>query len=167
METAKTDACHKHPKYDPFDKTIRDIYDPMCNTCHYLFMATEHVGRFSGERIETDEGSKNAQYRIGPMSLVQFGCMRYYLGFFFYNNRILNAYYTDNVNRIIYVDGEICTFVSERCEKLGCVLQRRVRNPPLNTLQLLIFSLKEGPKKFWSTLRNPPKTYSYKNIELE
>ncbi|KKS30777.1 MAG: hypothetical protein UU89_C0003G0013 [Parcubacteria group bacterium GW2011_GWC2_42_11] len=153
-----TERCPVHPKYNPFDRKNREQFNHTCNTCVCLFYATECVGKFSGEHEENGEGAQNAQYRIGPLSLEQLGCIRYSLGFSYYHEVMEGTYRTDLVNRIIYVDSDMCSNILNKCRELGCVVYKREwPNPPRIALRHVLHAAREGFLEFWSTLLNPPK----------
>lgn len=169
METATTDRCPEHSEHDPYERPGRKDYNYTCDVCLHLYHGAEQAGYFYGESKERCDEYKNAQYRIGPMSLEQFGRIReiHACNYIHAEGDEKFLAHIDTRNRIIYIDGDIYPRVLEKCKELDCVVQKRMSKPSWPSVKHVTYAVFEGFKKFWSTLQNRPVSSFFKTIKTE
>jgi hypothetical protein len=153
-----TVRCPEHPGYNPCNLKSRNTFNHNCNTCTRLFYATEPIGAFPGELWENGEGANNAKYRIGPLTLEQFGKVRFTLGFYKNYDDEMPNFWVDVINRTIYTDDIVPYSLTKNFLELGCVIYERVwPKPPRMTVRHFLYAIREGFQEFWDTLTYPPK----------
>lgn len=120
---------------------------------------TTRVRRFSlsklyaGETVEIGHGERSARYRIGPLTVKQFGVLRFFL------DRESIKCYVDAINRIVYVDDVIHSHDSNELNRLGFTILERQwsSSPPRFSLSHFLNSVVAGYQTYRHTLKHPPR----------
>ncbi|MFC1609031.1 hypothetical protein ACFL2R_02030 [Patescibacteria group bacterium] len=145
----KKERCKKHPENDPREK----LGNSQCLDCCNLHNGTKPIGDFGGEFKANDRDVDNAKVKIGPMTLGQFGSIRYSLGWDYYFSDG-PSWYADEKNGMIYTSDQVNDRILKEAKEMGCeVVFRKWSAPKLFSVSAdeeeegVIILLKAGSNK--------------------
>ena len=109
-----SNRCKKHPKYNPKNELNGDSVN--CMVCNGLHSGSRPIGDFSGE-YEADKSDINrAKTKIGPLSLEQFGHIRFDFGFDYHQDDG-PSWHADRKTKMIYLDEELSPQTQKKLSK--------------------------------------------------
>lgn len=123
MPEDKKEVCLKHPDFKPFESDWNGASKD-CHTCCGLHYGAKKIGYYSGECSLKQYDVNNARLKIGPMSLEQFGHIRFSLGFD-YHMSDGPSWNADNETRTIYFTEELHeSQIKEFQKEYGCKISK-------------------------------------------